>query len=297
MAYKPTNIASKQKYLTDVSTFEGVDYSTQRFKVNASRAIDLSNFLYKDGVVQVRNGVEELYEMQETYFIPESFDSNDTSSDIQYMKNEKNINGMWSVTGEDDELHLIAHIGYLLYEIKNIENPMKLKVEPIVVRGKTNTYHNAQTYYHVYMFENYKSSAFVGSKRLYFLGGNQFVCLRFLKQDNGDGYIDIFPIEDHEDTYIPTTTISITYKDSAIPSRASLDKVNLMTEWRVNELLSGTLKKENLENLINGENASSDTNYYDYTLDSPLICKNTSDMSNILITLEYRGKINYGRSN
>ena len=294
MAFKGSSIDVKTKYLTDVSTFEGVDYTTQRFKVNSSRAIDLSNFIYKDGVVQVRNGIEQLAEVNATNYIPTSFSG--TETDVEYKTNATNINGLWTITGEDNVLHLIAHIGCLLYEVKNIENPMYMSVEPIVVYGTSTTYHNGKTYYHVYEFENYKSSAFVGSKRLYFLGGNQFVCVRFIKQDNGTSISYIYPIEDNSDTYIPTTTISITYKDSAVASRESLDNVNLMTQWRKNELISGTLKSDTIKELQGIETEDTENEVFDYTLDAPLICKNgESDMSDILITLEYRGTINYGK--
>lgn len=267
MAFKSVNLTSRTRYMTGVSNFSGVDYATQRFKVSPDRAIDILNFIYKDGVIQKRQGIEELFQIKPTYYIP--------IGGTEYKKNDVNFNGIWTITGEDEKLHVIAHIGKLLYEIKNIDTD-SIEIS-LITKTNTPVVYDGNMYYYTYEFENYKSSAFVGAGRLYFLGGNKFMCLKFLSKG-----IDIYPIEDHPETFIPTTTTSITYKNSAISGRASLDKVNLLTQWRKNELLSGTLKNEN-------DKTKSD--YYDYTLDSPLITDKEENMSEILITLDERGTI------
>lgn len=266
MPFKSLNLNSKSRNITGVINFSGVDYATQRFKASQNKAIDILNFIYKDGVIQKRQGIEELFALNPTYYIP--IDVEPTT----YKVNDLNFNGIWTIKGEDNKLHVVAHIGKLLYELK--ENN---EVVLITTSSKTEAL-NGNIYYEAYEFENYKSSAFVADNKLYFLGGNKFMCIRFLSQDR----VDIYPIEDHSETYIPTTTTSITYKDSAISGRASLDKVNLLTQWRKNELMSGTLKNEN---------EKTKTNFYEYTLDSPLITKEEQDMSNILIILEERGTI------
>lgn len=250
--------------ITGISNFAGVDYSTQRFKVSQHRAIDIQNFIYKDGVIQKRQGIEELFSLKPTHYIPNDYE--------EYKVNDTNFNGIWTVKGEDNKLHVIAHIGKLLYEIKNIDSDT-IEIS-LITTEKTPKEYGGNIYYYTYEFENYKSSAFVGANRLYFLGGNKYMCIRFLSNSKPL----IYPIEDHEDTYIPTTTISITCKNSAIAGRTSLDKVNLLTQWRKNELLSGTTKTDGVT-------------LYDYTLDSPLIPKNEEDMRDILITLDERGII------
>ena len=93
----------------------------------------------------------------------------------------------------------------------------------------------------------------------------------------------ITPVEDSDLVPIPTTTILISYQDATNNGRASLDKVNLLTKWRKNMLLSGIgkLKETNT------------TKYYDYTLDAPLISKNEDelkkDMSKFEMIIEERG--------
>lgn len=279
MSFKTINLSTssaKTRYVTGVTSFSGLDASTQRFKISSNRAIDIKNFIYKDGVIQKREGVEELYNLNNnpTYYIPVDF-TNGVTSNREYKKNTTNFNGMWTVTGEDGVLHIIAHVGKLLYEIIDFgKSTMKFEV----IEYQTDTYvYAGNTYHYCYEFEDYKSSAFVGANRLYFLGGNKFVCIKWTPSRK------LFLIEDNkEETYIPTTTTSITYKNSMISGRASLDKVNLMTQWRINELTSGTLKSED---------EKTKTYYYDYTLDAPLVCKKQSDMADILITLEEGGTI------
>lgn len=281
MSFKPLSLSAKPRYVTGITTFSGLDTVNQRFKVAEYRAIDMNNFIYKDGVIQKREGIEELFNMERTRYIPYPFDGEiGTLSEDDYKVNETNFNGMWTIKGEDELTHIIAHIGKLLYEIKNIDND-SITIEPIKVVEKEIT-HNGYIHVQAYEFENYKSSAFVGSNRLYFLGGNKYMCLKFQKDTNGNTIRTLYPIEDDSETFIPTTTTSITYKNSLIAGRSNLDKVNLLTQWRKNELISGTLKNED---------DKTKTEYYDYTLDSPMIFKNENDMSDVLIILEEGGTI------
>lgn len=281
MSFKPLSLSAKTRHITGITTFSGLDAMTQRFKVSEGRAIDMKNFIYKDGVIQKREGVEELFNMEKTRYIPYPFDGKiGILSEDDYKVNETNFNGIWTVKGEDELTHIIAHIGKLLYEIKEIEKD-SISIEPICVVEKTIT-HNGYIHVQAYEFENYKSSAFVGSNRLYFLGGNKYMCLKFQKDMNGNTIRTLYPIEDDIDTFIPTTTTSITYKNSLIAGRSNLDKVNLLTQWRKNEMISGTLKNED---------DKTKTEYYDYTLDAPMIFKNENDMSDVLIILEEGGTI------
>lgn len=281
MPFKPISISAKTRYISSISTFSGVDYATQKFKVNQNRAIDLLNFVYKDGVIQKRQGVEELVSINPTNYIPQPFDGSEALlTEDNFKTNTVNFNGIWTLTGEDNKLHIIAHIGKLLYEIKNFGTE-EIDIMPISIK-EVEENHNGTLYVYAYEFEDYKSSAFVGANRLYFLGGNKYMCMRFTLDENDNTIISFYPIEDHPNTYIPTTTTSITYENSAIGGRASLDAVNLLQQWRKNELISGTLKKED-------ENTK--TEYFEYILDAPLIAKTDKDMKDILIVLNERGTI------
>lgn len=259
---------SQNRRQSSLVEFKGVDYATQRFKVASYHAIDINNFIYRDGVIQKRFGTETLINIETTYYIPMSFDE-DVEIKEEYKLNTKNVNGLWHFKAEDGKEHIIAHIGNLLYEV------LDFKTLKVLGSNKTKV-HNGDIYHYAYEFENYKSSAFIGANRLYFLGGNKYMILRFLN----DGSYRFSPAEN--DSYIPTTTISITYKNSSVIGRNSLDKVNLLNHFRKNECLSGTIKKED---------EKTRTDFFDYTLDSPLIVKNEKDYSDILITIDERGLI------
>lgn len=196
--------------------------------------------------------------------------------------NGVNFNGLWKFKAEDKKEHIVAHIGNLLYEVNNIDNN-QISFDPIIAASAD----SSLTYPYCYEFEDYKSSAFVGENRLWFLGGNKYMCLRFLSTDKGETQTILSPVENSNLAPIPTTTIAITYQNSiAGGNRSSLDKTNLLTMWRKNLLVSGTTKDEDEKNK---------TEYYEYTLDAPLICKDTiKDMANFSITIEERGVIDNG---
>lgn len=274
MAFKPLGLNTKQRRVTGITNFSGVDYATQRFKVSQNRAIDILNFIYKDGVIQKRRGTEELFHVLNTHYIPVDF-VNGIPDENEYKENTVNFNGLWSFVGEDKQEHIIAHIGKLLYEIKNI-GEHNMTIMPIRF-GTDTVLHENNNYVYAYEFLDYKSSAFVGANKLYFLGGNKYMCLRFL-----DGMPLLASVENGVDTYVPTTTISITYEGSAYAGRQNLDKVNMLSKFRKNELLSGTHK---------AENQVQKSSFFDYVLDAPIVSEKSSDFADILIVLEEGGTI------
>lgn len=279
-SFRHYNLNQASRKNLQISSFAGVDYSTQKFLIANNRAIDLLNYIYKDGIIQKRNGIEEIYHVKPYQYVAKSFDDND--NDL-VKTNGINFNGIWKFTAEDNKEHVVAHIGNLLYEITDIDTE-KIEIRAIVhgtkqVRGEDGLYYNQ-----CYEFDNYKSSAFVGGNKLWFLGGNKYMCLRYLTNEYGKSEMQFFAVENSDFTPVPTTTISITYKNSiAAGHRAALDKTNLLTMWRKNKLISGTTKNED---------EKTKTPYFDYTLDSPLICKDQArDMANFSMTIQERGKV------
>ncbi len=278
-SFRHYNLNQSNRQTLTIKAFGGVDFTTPKFLVDSKRAIDLLNFVYKDGVIQKRNGLEERYRVKPYKYIAKSFDDNDTNI---VQENDTNFNGLWKFLAEDGQEHFIAHIGKLLYTITNIDNE-KIEFSPIVYSPYPVIGDDNLSYYQCYEFLNYSSSAFVGGNKLWFLGGNKYMCLRFLKDANNESIIQFFPVEDSDFTPIPTTTISITYKNSIANRRASLDKTNLLTMWRKNKLISGTSKNEN---------EKTRTEFFEYTLDAPIVCKNTKkDMANFSVLIEERGTI------
>ena len=281
--YNHYNLTKQSKKTTVVANFAGVDLSSQRFNVSTSRAINIQNFLYKEGFIQKRDGYEQIFEVEPLEFIVKDFT---TGNSVELTTNGTNFNGIWKFKAEDGLWHIVAHIGCLLYEIKNIEKIGDISITPIVNNGDENQTiaGSLGIYPRVYKYEDYKSSAFVGANRLWFLGGNKFMCLRF----KSNGETKIYPVanrinsgDETEDTFIPTTTIGITYANAniSVPSRSQLDYPNKLTSYRRNKLVSGIGKVES---------DKTQTEYYEYTLDSPLIPQSNADLENISIIIRTR---------
>lgn len=278
-SFRHYNLNQASRKTLSIESFGGVDYSTQRFLIANNHAIDLLNYIYKDGVIQKRNGIEEIYKVNPYKYLVKSFDNEDSN---EVKVNDVNVNGIWKFKAEDEKIHVVAHIGKLLYEITNIDNE-KIEMFPIIYENKLVQGDDNLSYYRCYEFENYKSSAFVGGNKLWFLGGNKFMCLRFLKDNLDTTSVFLFPVENSDATPIPTTAISITYKNSIVNRRAALDKVNLLTMWRKNKMISGTSKNED---------EKTKTEFFEYILDAPIVCKNKKkDMANFSLTIEERGTI------
>ena len=113
--YRAMNGGSATKRVSPEFRFSGVDYSTQRFSVNQNRAIDLNNYVYINGVIQKRRGIEQLSNVEVYDYYVKNFD--DTFDFSTIKKNPTNFNGIWSFKAEDGKRHIIAHIGRLLFEM------------------------------------------------------------------------------------------------------------------------------------------------------------------------------------
>lgn len=323
-AFRPLSLNQATRNNLSVSKFGGVDYSSQKFLVATGRAIDLMNFIYKDGVIQKRSGYEELLKVKDFDYIPASFDTptsplveeihtnkdtyertHDTKIDtnkVYYTRNDSNnvytrvenpdvweissyyelisnkqINGIWQFLAEDGQVHVIAHIGHLLYEIKNLDNKDKITCEPILSVHNASASVDGQVRYLAYEFENFKSCAYVGGNKLWFQGGNKYMLLRF-----ETGNTEFIAVENSRYAPIPVTTMSITYKNAISGGRQSLDSVNLLTKWRKNKMISGVTK---------AEDEKTKTPFFEYNLDAPLIVQSESDMVDIELNIEESGEI------
>ena len=278
-AFKHYSLTQSQRHQLEVKRFGGVDYSTQKFLVADGHAIDMKNFVYRDGIVQKRHGIEEILAIPDVLYVPADFDvpTQASVSEVHSNYDQKTINGIWKFEAEDGREHVVAHIGKLMYEIKNIGN--EHITANLITTGVS--FADGEQHYLAYEFEDYKSSAFVGGKKLWFLGGNKYMCLRFLTGQEGSE-ISFFAVDNSDSTPVPTTTISITYKNSIVNKRMSYDSVNLLTKWRKNKLISGTSKSEE---------EKTKTAFFEYTLDAPLKTKTKGDMADILVIIEEQGKV------
>lgn len=249
---------------------KGLDKASLPFEGDPSRALEELNYVYRDGKVQKRYGTLELLNVKPTHYSKVEFDGTATGGQ---SVNTTEWNGIFRFKGEDGLYHLIAHIGKLLYEVSETDGGWEAK--PITANTTTYSY-GGETYVSCYEFESYKSTAFVGANSLYFLGGNQFMRLRYKA-----GSIRTFlPVEDGPDTYVPTTTISITYEGAVASGRQSYDQANLLSRFRKNLLLGGTGKSDD-STLVPKD--------FEFTLDSPIVCKDVAtDMAAFSMTIRER---------
>jgi len=260
-------IRGNKKKVLAISQFFGVDYNKAQLQVTNNHATDIKNIVYRDKVNQKRKGWEQVCKINEaTYYIHDE----DTNSYIQ-KTNSTHFNGFHHFIGKDNKFYCIAHIGKLLFKVKNmgVNNTfLQVEMEPIfeMVSYGGSTYNVAKELMDI------KSKAFVGNKCLYIAGGNKYYVV-----SADDDEFTIEEVEDHKDTYIPTTTIGITPKDSPVSGMTALDDINMMTEWRKNKLVSGTI--------LDNEATIRTTRFFDYELDSNVVCKKPTDINNIKITI------------
>ena len=256
--YKHYDLTASKRRSLNIASFGGVDYSSQKLQVASERAIDLLNFVYVDdgyrGTIQKRQGYTEKAVVPTVKYIKYPLTGNSPYA-ISSNASEKQFNGIWHFLAEDGEYHTVAHIGKLLFEIKNL-NGVVVEFDLLTTTPHA-TGTDLQTYETTYEHLNQKSMAFVGNNRLWFLGGNKFMLIGF----RSDGQLIYEPVEESQYTYVPTTTISITYANSAVKGRESFDYANNMTIWRKNTCLSGTGKSD--EDFRR-------TKYFEYTLDAPI---------------------------
>lgn len=256
-----------ERRILSIDKFLGVDYNPAQLQVASNHATDILNFIYKDRVNQKRRGWEQLAKIPDdyTYYV-----RNDDGTFTQ-KTNTPHFNGFFHLVGEDNLIYYVAHIGKLLYQVTGIgkdKSFLDIEFKPLV----DNVYVSPNTYNVALELEDYKSSAFVGDKRLYILGGNKYYVLKV-----NSGVFELAEVEDHEETYIPVTTIGITYKDSPVSGITALDDVNMMTQWRRNKLVSGTYIDDGV--------TLRTTRFWDYELDTNVQCKKPTDINNIVVKI------------
>ena len=268
--YDLPNQAKKKQTLT-INNYLGVDYNTSQLSVADNHAIDMLNFIYKDKVNQKRHGWQQLFQMIPTVYYTRT---NGVLSEAK--SNPINFNGIWSFVGNDNQIHIVAHIGYLLYIITGLGKGKTFLDCKFTLIAERETI-GGQVYLISKELMNIKSQAFYGNKRLYILGGNKYYVL------NVSPDVELREVEDDIDTYIPTTTIGIVAKgtlgegESSLSRATSLDDVNMMTQYRKNKLISGTY--------IESSDSVKSTRFNDYELDTCVYGKKDTDINNIVITI------------
>lgn len=265
--FRSNSIVNHTRKTLLIESFVGSDLTSPQTQVSERRAIYSKNYMYRDGKVQKRFSYEQLRKPKSETFYELGFDGTLGGS----FENPVRMNGMWAFIAEDGETHVIAHIGYCLYEIKGIttENPTFA-----AIGGYSAS--DGRRYQHKFL--NQRSYASVGQRKLWFLGGNRYVVVRF---EEGASKASVEAVANSSLAFVPTTTIGITYKDAVTGTRTGLDYPNLMAKFRKNMLLSGV-----------GKGTAATTTWYEYTLDAPILYEDEGkDMAEMKETAKKRGEV------
>ena len=233
-----TDISLKERLTLQLGDFKGVDFSSSPLRVATSRATDMKNFINEYGVNRKRNGWNELIRIKDG------------------QGNDLKINGIFKYQNGNVK-KTIVHAGTKFFTLNYNSTTKVYSVTDIT---NSSTYAAASVI--TANLEDKRSQCVISKGRLYIIGCGDF--LVYGTWDNGSTY-ELRRVYNNEDTYIPTTTISI--DDDSVTTdtnRATLDDINLLTNKRKNQCL--------------GVDATNKT----YTLDSGEIDAN----SEVAITLE-----------
>lgn len=251
---------ARERRQLKINSFVGVDYSSPLTSVSPSRAIDILNFIRKGESTQKRKPWEQIAAAP-TF----TFHTKEMINNVEMWvthQNSNKVNGLWSFVGEDGREHIIAHIGNILYSVTGFGKNYGFKDVSFTPLVET-VVENSQTYYLTIPLLNEKVKAVVSGNRLYIMGGEKFLMLRYFNdEDTGNNLWELVEVEDSKYAYVPVTTTGITYVDSPTPNRTLLDAVNLLSSFRRNKLVSGTLYE--------GNTVIRTTRFFEYQLDSDM---------------------------
>lgn len=205
-----TSVSLKERKSLQLGDFRGVDFSSSPLRVATSRATDMKNFISEYGVNRKRNGWNELIRIKDS------------------EGNDLKINGIFNYQNGSVK-KTIVHAGKKFFVLNYNADSKEYYTTDIT---------NSSTYSDAAVISSYikdqRSQCFISKARLYIIG-----CGDFLVYGTWDGTnYELRRVFNNEDTYIPTTTISID-NDSVTDdtNRATLDDINLLTNKRINQLL------------------------------------------------------------
>lgn len=213
-----TSISVKDKKRLVLENFRGVDFSSSPMNVNPKRATQMLNMINEYGVNKKRNGWREVFRI---------LDENDKPL---------SINGIFVYRISDALRHIIIHAGARFFRIIEDTDGYS-EPEDITTAGRqASGAHPADV--DVNKLLNQRSQAFFSNQKCYIIGCGDY--LVYGKWRNGK--YGLRRVYGNEDTYIPTTTISI--DDDSIATdkvRSSLDDINYLNPRRKNTMVGGPL--------------------------------------------------------
>lgn len=202
-----TNITLKNRRTLTLGNFKGVDFSSSPLSVRSDRASNMRNFINEYGVNKKRNGWNELLK-------------------IKHGGVAQRINGIFEYVN-GDRREMLVHAGKRFYRLTKTDG--KYSYEDITL---SSTYTPAKC--DVDLLKDQRSQAFFNKGKAYIIGCGDY--LVYGTWNDGGSY-ELRRVANNEDTYIPTTTISIDPDDVMDDTRGSLDDINCLSRKRINQLL------------------------------------------------------------
>lgn len=232
------NLSLKERKVYTFGDFRGVDFSTSPYLVAKNRAISAQNLIYENGTVRKRTGWKSL------------------------CKLPGKINGLFSFEIENEAITLV-YAGKRFYKLIWNEKLGKYNYSDITASCTYKYAEIDQT-----KLVERRVQLYVNKNKAYIVG-----CGDYLVFGKWGGSFELRRVFNNEDTYIPTTTINIDKDGVNDENRATLDGVNLLSSFRINEFLGSDTNAAtwSVDTAIDGVeqaiNADSDVNITLYTLD------------------------------
>lgn len=202
-----TNIHLKDRKSLLLGNFRGADFSSSVLQMRGDRAADLRNFTKDFGVVKKRNGWRELLR-------------------IELDGAPQRINGIFEfeIKGKKE---VLVYAGTRFYRLEKSEDGYSYTDITF-----SSTYERAKC--NGELLRDQRCQHFRSGNRVYFVGCGDY--LVYGSWNGGESY-ELRRVYDNEDTYVPTTTVSIDSDGIADTNRATLDDVNCLCSKRKNQLL------------------------------------------------------------
>ena len=269
---------------TKTLAFQGIDNSSPYFSVEETRALDANNYIWRNGKVEKRYGIIDLFpKSNETVYYLDVLRWREISTDLDtaYPSNIKGtyvsdtvkmgspdnaINGMWTVG-------YITFIlkGSLLYYYDTMNRELTLVKTQYSLTRTVNG--QAHTVYQTYSFANGACYGVVANNKLWLFDGKCYVVVWTSGSlDDDNLVVHMQAVSYSPFVFIPTTTIGITPSESGLGRRENLQAPNLLTPFRKNKL--ATVKVDDMEG-----------DFYTYVLDGSINVLNFSD-ENFSIEIE-----------
>jgi len=190
----------KQQKTALIDTFLGADFSSSVLKADVKRSPLTENLINRYGNNHKRYGWSQIAEVG-------------TGNINGFIKFEETISG---VTKE----YFLVYSGTTFYKVEITETGIGYVTTAL---DTTNITPANLVDRRVQFYEQ--------EENIFIVGAGDFIV--FTPDETGE--YELHTVFEHEDTYVPTTTISIDYEGYVGTSlRASLEAVNMMTRWRKN---------------------------------------------------------------